>query len=240
MQAQSLAHNEITHPEKNAVTRCTRERLLQIALQLFAEKRFANTSIRDLARQASVNVSAIRYYFKDKVGLYRAVYNNKLWSVGAQDNYFGYSYNEDGVGLWDFLRVLIRTYMEPLKQGDVAAWCIRLHMREMLEPTGLWEDEISQEIAPAQLALQMRLCQELGLTSPDDRVRRLAISIVGLSVHVLVSRDVVNGIAPHLLEKDAHIDAYADQLLEYAMAMVAIEKQRVLLAGAPQSSQSQL
>ena len=51
-----------------------RNRLLAAALKLFAEKGFANTSTRQLAAAAGVNIAAISYYFGDKAGLYRAAY----------------------------------------------------------------------------------------------------------------------------------------------------------------------
>lgn len=44
----------------------TRERLLQAAINLFAQKGYANTSIRQIGRKAGVSTSIIYHYFKDK------------------------------------------------------------------------------------------------------------------------------------------------------------------------------
>ncbi len=206
---------------------CTGERLLKSALQLFAERGFANTSIRELAKKAEVNVSAVSYYFTDKAGLYRAAYNDNLLSSGLFERMVTNPTPLSEQTLRQVLSDLIKSFVEPLKHGDVAAWRIRLHMREMLEPSGLWEDEIHKEILPAQKALQQRLCQELGLAQPDDRILRLALSIAGLGVHLLVSRDVVQGVAPQLLANEKAIDDYTDQLLEYALAMVECERRRL-------------
>jgi AcrR family transcriptional regulator len=51
----------------------TRERILQVALPLFAEHGFAGTSVRKVANAASVNVATLAYHFDDKAGLYAAV-----------------------------------------------------------------------------------------------------------------------------------------------------------------------
>ena len=51
-----------------------RNRLLDAALTLFAEKGFAKTSTREIALAAQVNIASISYYFGDKAGLYRAVF----------------------------------------------------------------------------------------------------------------------------------------------------------------------
>ena len=49
-----------------------RARLLHTALKLFAQKGFAKTSTREIARAAGTNLAAIAYYFGDKTGLYSA------------------------------------------------------------------------------------------------------------------------------------------------------------------------
>jgi TetR/AcrR family transcriptional regulator len=47
-----------------------RDRLLNVALQLFAQKGFESTSIREIASAAEVTKPTIYYYFKSKEGLY--------------------------------------------------------------------------------------------------------------------------------------------------------------------------
>ncbi len=47
-----------------------RDRLLKVALQLFAQKGFESTSIREIASAAEVTKPTIYYYFKNKEGLY--------------------------------------------------------------------------------------------------------------------------------------------------------------------------
>lgn len=50
----------------------TRARILQCALDVFAERGFAGAGVRDIASAAGVNHGLIRYHFKDKDGLWRA------------------------------------------------------------------------------------------------------------------------------------------------------------------------
>jgi len=47
-----------------------RDRLLNVALQLFAQKGFESTSVREIASAAEVTKPTIYYYFKSKEGLY--------------------------------------------------------------------------------------------------------------------------------------------------------------------------
>ena len=200
-----------------------RARLLHAALRLFAEKGFANTSTRELAAAAGVNIAAISYYFGDKAGLYRAAYTEPMGSCNDL-----IVCNVGDVSLEQALRLMLTQIVEPMKLGNLVQLCTRLHFREMVEPTGLWAEEIDNGIRPAQVALVLVLCQHLGLTDPDDDVHRLAFSIVGLAIHLFVGRDIVQALQPQLLANPEAIDAYTERLLGYALAMVAGEKARRL------------
>ena len=47
----------------------TKQKITRIASSLFYQKGFRGTSVRDIAKEADVNLSAISYYFKGKQGL---------------------------------------------------------------------------------------------------------------------------------------------------------------------------
>ncbi len=52
-----------------------RKRILQAAIRLFARKGYAATGVRQIAREAGVNISMISYYFGSKRGLLEAVFD---------------------------------------------------------------------------------------------------------------------------------------------------------------------
>jgi AcrR family transcriptional regulator len=126
-----------------------RGHLLLAALRLFAERGFSKTSTRDIAQAAGANVAAISYYFGDKAGLYRSVFTEPL---GACDDIS--RYQPAHLSLRQALEGFIAGFLEPLKQGDLAQQLTRLHFREMLEPTGLWAEQIKLQIKPAIWASQ--------------------------------------------------------------------------------------
>jgi hypothetical protein len=96
----------------------------------------------------------------------------------------------------------------------------------MLEPTGLWQEEIETEIKPAHQALVRVLCHHFGLKKADDDVHRLAFSLVGLGVMLHVGGDVFKAVRPNLLGSLKSIEAYGQRLLEFAHAMVQAEALR--------------
>lgn len=200
-----------------------RERLLHIALRLFAEKGYAKTSTREIAQASGANLSAIKYYFGDKAGLYRAVFIEPMHCPSDDTAWF----DQPDLSLRQSLHGFLAGFLEQMKQGELMQLCTRLHYREMLEPTGLWAEKIDNGIKPSHAALIALLCRHLGLTEADDDLHRLAFSIAGLALHMFVTRDVIDAIRPQLLASPAALDQWATQLADYAEAMVAVEAARL-------------
>ncbi len=58
-----------------------RRRLIEAATELFSQRGFASTSIRELADAANVTPAMVHYYFKSKRGLYEALLTNSVGRV---------------------------------------------------------------------------------------------------------------------------------------------------------------
>jgi TetR/AcrR family transcriptional regulator len=56
----------------------TAQKLLQVASKMFAEKGFANVSVRDICREAGTTAPVIYYYFGNKKGLFDAVARKQI------------------------------------------------------------------------------------------------------------------------------------------------------------------
>ena len=216
-------------PEPSRLTKDARARLLQAGLKLFAEHGYNKTSTRELTDAASVNIASISYYFGDKAGLYRAVFSG---TSGAPEEHIAL-YAGSQLTLVEALRGFYAGFLEPLKQGDTARLCTKLHFREMLEPTGLWDADDAHGIKPLHDALLALLCRHLGLSEPDTHLNRLAICLAGLGVQLHVCLDVNELLLPGITEGTEALDGWADQLQMFGLAMVQAEARRrgVVLLG---------
>lgn len=216
----------MSKPTRTAAVRSdgleARERLLHAALRLFAGKGFAKTSTREIALAAGTNIASISYYFGDKAGLYRAVFTEPLGRPAEAPALF----DQPQMSLRDSLAGLLTAFTEPLKQGALAQHCMRLHFREMLEPSGIRDQPVDASIRPAHEALLRVLGRHLGLAEADDDLHRLAFSIVGLGIHLFVGHELMQGIKPGIASTPQAIDLYAERLVDYALAMVHGEAQR--------------
>lgn len=199
-----------------------RNRLLMAALPLFAANGFTKTSTREIAKAAGMNLASIAYYFGDKAGLYRAVFTDPHLNPHAQLP----QHSGAAPDLETVVRHIVHSFVDPLKQGEQAQQCMKLYYREMLEPTGIWQDEIETSIRPMHGALTAALARHLGLAAPDDEVRRLAFAIAGLGVMVQLGHEVVSALAPQLIDSHAALDVHCERLVGYAMALVQAESAR--------------
>lgn len=199
-----------------------RQRLLAVGLRLFAEHGYSKTSTRELADAARVNIASISYYFGDKAGLYRASFIEPMGEPEADIA----RYADPGLTLAQALRGFYASFLEPLKQGDVARHCMKLQFREMVEPTGLFDAHEACGIRPLHEALVQVLCRHLGLAESDHDVARLAICLAGLGVHMHVGRDITDQLEPGLNQDEGALDVWADRLVMFGLAMVQAEAGR--------------
>ncbi len=200
----------------------SRQRLLHAALRCFAEHGFEKTSTRMIADAAQANVASIRYYFGDKAGIYRAAFCEPMGQPQDDIELF----DSPSLSLEQALQGLYSGFIEPLKRGELVQLCTKLHMREMVEPTGLWKEEIDRGIAPYHQALVKVLCRHLQIAREDDDVHRLALCIVAQAVFLYMGREVLQAVRPRLVDSPAALDVMGQRLVQYALALVQAEQQR--------------
>jgi AcrR family transcriptional regulator len=199
-----------------------RKRLLHAALRLFADKGFAKTSTRQIAQAAEVNIAAISYYFGDKTGLYRATFTEPLGSPRDMMPAF----RQPGLTTRGAIEAFFTHFLEPMKQGVLVQQCLRLHIREMLEPSSQWAEELKKDIKQPHAAMVAVLCRHLGLARADDDVHRLAFSISSLAVMLFVNQEVIQAIRPSLVKTAKAIETWTPLLVEQAMALIELETRR--------------
>ena len=90
----------------------TRERLLETASHLFAEKGYASTSVREIVAQAGVSKPVLYYYFQSKEGLYYAILN---WGAKVQQKIIDEVFEASGT-VQDRIIFLYRRIYEEIQE----------------------------------------------------------------------------------------------------------------------------
>jgi AcrR family transcriptional regulator len=86
-----------------------RDQILQVAEQLFADKGFDGTSVRDIAEQASVNLAMISYYFGSKEKLLKSLIEERFSSTARM---LEEKSNNEAEGPWEKIEWLIDFYVD--------------------------------------------------------------------------------------------------------------------------------
>jgi len=88
-----------------------REHIINIAIELFSEKGFEGTSIRELAAKAGVNIAMVNYYFGSKDKLFEALVENRVSYMKGKLEDLVANQNLSDIEKID---VIIETYIERL------------------------------------------------------------------------------------------------------------------------------
>jgi AcrR family transcriptional regulator len=155
----------------------TRDRLLQVAAEMFADRGFKKVTIREISAAAQANVAAVNYHFGDKDGLYRAVVQRALQAMRETNDLS----IEAGRGTPPEmqLRAYIRVLLSRLTGTDRLSWIHRLMSREMEGPSEVTRLVLREVLEPRMRHLSAIVGEIAELPPDDPRVMRAVLSIQG-------------------------------------------------------------
>lgn len=202
----------------------TRQRLLQAAGKLFAERGFKNTSVRDICEEAGANVAAVNYHFRDKLGLYKEV----IGMVAAAMDRTKQKAMDAGEGgtpeqrLRDYIRQTLRGVM-----GEEKSWLVDLIGREMAEPTPALGLIVEQGIIPSGRRLAQLVSEVSGLKADDPRTQFCAGMVHAQCFFFGNGKPVMKYMNPSLEFTSEYIDEIAKHIAEFSLAGIhALAQQR--------------
>jgi AcrR family transcriptional regulator len=192
----------------------TRQRLLEAAAQLFAQRGLHDVPVREICAAARANVAAINYHFGGKIGLYTAVARKAIEAIRGTNDIVRQA--GEGASPEEKLRIYARVFLERIAANGRDAWIHQLISREMAEPTPAFELIIRQAIRP-RIEYLSSLVSELLQCHPDDaRVTRCVASMQSQFLFWL--NPGVGRIFPRLNLTSPTIDELADHIAEFSLA----------------------
>lgn len=127
----------------------TRERILEVAGPIFAERGRRDATIREIVHQAGVNQAAVNYHFGDKDGLYLELLRHSV--ATALDRYPPDGGIDPGAAAAERLHGVISATVQRYFSDERKAWHGRLIMRELEDPSPpfvAFMDEIIGRLMP--------------------------------------------------------------------------------------------
>jgi AcrR family transcriptional regulator len=155
----------------------TRERVLEAAVAVFAEKGFRNATVAEICEAAEANIAAVNYHFGDKEKLYDAVWRHAFdIAAGAYPLESGLP---EEPTTEDYLHSYASAILHRIFSEDETGRFAKLLYREMASPT-LALDRIAEEaLFPQNQYLGNVIGKVLGEEIGEPRLRLCMHSMIG-------------------------------------------------------------
>lgn len=194
----------------------TRNRVLNAAGPIFAEKGYGAATVREICAAANTNQAAINYHFGDKQALYLEVV--KLAHQRRMEQVPAASWPVEAAP-GDKLRAFVLAVLTRMLETRDLQWPTCLLMREMLQPTIACGAIVEDFIRPQLRQLLDILDELLPAETPVHRRHQMAFSVIGQCLHYRVAGEFVSLLVSSE-ERAAHYgtEQLADHIADFTLA----------------------
>lgn len=203
-------------------TEGTRERLLETAGRVFAEKGFRATTVREICDRAGANIAAINYHFGGKRKLYAEVLSSIFgYIMGKYPPDLG---QEQAHTPEERLFAFVRSFLLRMLDPGTPAWHRRLIAREMGQPSPAMRNAIQKGIRKGHRLLNEILSELLGHKAGAECVDLCIASIVGQCLFYMHGRHMVARMLRHIEATPKGVDKLARHITEFSLG--GLERRR--------------
>jgi len=191
----------------------TRNRLLEAACEVFAEKGYHAAKVADICRRAGANVAAVNYYFGDKAALYTEAWQETFKKfAGPKPPDSTITSPEEQLQI--YIHSLIQNFTEQSDQGQFT----RLYLMELANPTGLIHDIWHDLIEPRRQIVIGIIRKIMGTKATDETVLFCEMSIINqCRVLLTIRRNDLEYLLGQSLSQDL-IKRLADHITRFSLA----------------------
>jgi AcrR family transcriptional regulator len=193
----------------------TRDKLLEVAGPIFANRGYQATTIREICAGARANVAAINYHFGDKLGLYTEVLQQ---SVRAAQVLAVHNALDPNTPPEEILRALIRARLRSINGKDLPDWHSRLLAHEFAQPTPALRQLVDKLTRPIYKRLLELIGGMIGMPPNDDNTRLCAISVVGQVLAYVLPGPLLTEIWPELRMTPEQVERIADHITDFSLS----------------------
>jgi AcrR family transcriptional regulator len=198
----------------------TRQRLLEVAGQVFAEKGFDRATGKEITERAGTNTAAVNYYFGGVEGLYAAVFDEAASRLVTSDALRAAvaGKSDAKAKLEAFLGLLVQALTGPAS----ASWVLRVMGREFTSPTLAPGTPREKERLQRARILKDIVGELMGLPEDHPAVARGCISVVAPCALLLIcDRPALKRLFPRLGLEPEDAPAVLRHMVQFALAGLA-------------------
>ena len=215
---------DMQSPEMKSDTTSTRQRLLEVACELFVLNGFKSTTISDICTQAQANIAAVNYHFGSKEDLYFAAWRHAF--LYAQRLYPIHGNLPADASPRERLRATIYSMLHRVMDTGKLGYAGQLLLREMGQESILKHEIRHQVIEPMREHVGKLMFELVGENVPPTVLRMCIFSFISqcLSIGFKGGR-----LPPEFIDKpvdDQLVEQFTDHILEFTLGGIhAIREQ---------------
>jgi TetR/AcrR family transcriptional regulator, regulator of cefoperazone and chloramphenicol sensitivity len=195
-----------------------RQRLLDAAGQVFAEKGFKAATVKAITDRAGANIAAVNYYFRDKEGLYMETVKAACCGQSKQFPLPDWAPGTSpAIKLVDFIRAEVHHLVDSRSKP----WHRQLMMQELARPTPACAELVRDVIRPRAEVIG-GILQELLPDVPKAKRTLIAHSIVGQCVFHRIAQPIVSLLVGEDEYRTYDADRLAEHITEFSLAALGL------------------
>ena len=166
----------------------TRQRVLESACEVFADKGFHDATIHDICERAQANIASVNYYFGDKDQLYREVW--RLADELARRKYDIPRDIESALPAEERLYHHVLRRIQCIFDEGLEGCFAKLLARELLKPSPALEEIVLEALQPRLQKLHQVVAELLGSSASQRQVHHCTMSVIAQCAHLNFSRAI--------------------------------------------------
>jgi AcrR family transcriptional regulator len=199
--------------KNNSASQHTRQLLLNAAGEIFAERGFHATTIKDITDRAPASLASVNYHFRDKAELYvevvRRIAEEATEIIPPDNELSGDAANR--------FRQFIQWYCVKSLGRNRPPWEKILLTREMIEPTTALDSLLDTVFRPLNDKLSGLIAELLGVRVNHKKVGLAAASVFGQCFYHLRHHHIIGRMHPQLGDHP-NADDLAAHIAEFSLA----------------------
>lgn len=192
----------------------TRDKLLDAAGQVFAERGYEAATVREICVRAGANVAAVNYHFRDKAGLYTEILQHSMRA--AQIESIRHALGQKAPPE-EILRTVIKLRLQGMCWG-IPGWHFRIMARELAQPTPAMSHIINKVSRPMYRRMLELVGEIIGLPPDNEKTRLCAQSISGQIFLYAAAGPALLQLWPELKMTPEQADRIADHIADFSLA----------------------
>ncbi len=192
----------------------TKQRIIDFAGEIFADRGYRDATVREIASAANVNLAAVSYHFGGKQQLYLAAIGAARAGRSAS---IPAPIAESSASPEDRLRTFVESLLNRLSISSQHAWQNRLLARELMSPSDFCFEQVARWYQPIFESLLRIIDEIVGRPIAEPTRTQIGFSLIGQCLFYRVSAMTVKMFVDPRWQSQFDVPALAEHICRFSL-----------------------